>query len=264
MSSRWYLYVISRCSFKLEKLIIYNDADGYFVDDIESVKLPIADAKLSGLKELVLDHCLIKEELSSWNWVWESCSNVERLELRTCGYDQIHDMAARIRTCLPRINSLVYKGDMLNVVPASLLSACIGGWKHIRIDATLDRSSSKALAKHCTTLEVLQVTNILEDSSSTLRQILSSSPNLRILITSDDKLHIQRWIPYLEAEDFVDAHCGTLNPWACEMSVKVLKTKITRIPRPNVTKLLDGRQRADALKETCTREGKQLQQCVYE
>ncbi|KAF9078888.1 hypothetical protein BGX23_005974, partial [Mortierella sp. AD031] len=120
-------------------------------------------------------------------------------------------------------------------------------------------------------------------SSSTLRQILSSSPKLRILITSDDKLHAQPWnqyleaedfvdadelhgqswspyleaedfidadklhvqprIPYLEAEDFVDAHRGTLNPWACETSVKVLKTKITRILRPNATKVLDGRQR---------------------
>ncbi|KAF8930223.1 hypothetical protein BGZ47_000691, partial [Haplosporangium gracile] len=43
-----------------------------------------------------------------------------------------------------------------------------------------------------------------------------------------------------------------------------LKTKITRILRPNATKVLDGRQRVDALKETCTREGKQLQQRVYE
>ncbi|KAG0195359.1 hypothetical protein BGX33_003509, partial [Mortierella sp. NVP41] len=193
-------------------------------------------------------------------------------------------MAARIRTCLPKVNSLVYKDDMFQVVPASLLSACLSGWKNIRIDAMLDRSSCKALAEHCATLEVLQVTNILEDSSSTLHQILSSSPKLRILIISDDKLHAQpwnpyleaedfvdadelhgqSWSPYLEAEDFVDAHRGTLNPWACETSVKVLKTKITRIPRPNATKLLDGRQRVDALKETCTREGKQLQQRVYE
>ncbi|KAF9144430.1 hypothetical protein BG015_000118 [Linnemannia schmuckeri] len=130
-------------------------------------------------------------------------------------------MASRIRTYLPKINSLVYKGDMFQVVPASLLS---GHWKSIRIDAALDRSSCKALAEHCATLEALQVTNILEGSSSTLHQTLSSSPKLRILITSDDKLHVQSWIPYLEAEDFVDARCGTLNPWACETSVKVLKT----------------------------------------
>ncbi|KAG0195602.1 hypothetical protein BGX33_002927, partial [Mortierella sp. NVP41] len=91
------------------KLTIYNDADGDFVDDIKSVKLPIAETTLSGLKELLPDHCWIKEEFSNWNWVWKNCSNVEGLELRTCGYDQIHDMAARIRTCLPKVNSLVYK-----------------------------------------------------------------------------------------------------------------------------------------------------------
>ncbi|KAF9079625.1 hypothetical protein BGX23_003573 [Mortierella sp. AD031] len=173
-------------------------------------------------------------------------------------------MAARIRTCFPKVNSLVYKGEVFGVVPASLISTCLGDWKNIRIDATLDRTSCKALAEHCATLEVLQVTNILEDFSSTLRQIQSSSPKLRVLITSNGKFHVQPRIPYFEAEDFVDAHRSTLNPWACETSVKVLKTKITRIPRPDVTKLLDGRQRADALKETCTREGKQLQQCVYE
>ncbi|KAF8925557.1 hypothetical protein BGZ47_003198, partial [Haplosporangium gracile] len=226
-----------------------------------TVELPIAEATLSGLKELVLDHCWIKEKLSSWNWVWKSCSNVERLELRMCGYDNIHDMAAYIRTCLPNVNSLVYKGDMVNVVPASLLSACIGGWKNIRIDATLNRSSCKALAEHCAKLEILQVINILEDSSSTLRQILSSSPKFSILITSDDKLHVQSWVPYLEAKDFVDEYMlsGDLNPWACELTLRVLKTKIACVPRPDVTKLLDGRQRANGLKETCTQEGKQLQ-----
>lgn len=102
MSSRRYRYVISRCSFNLEKLTIYNDASGDFIDDIKSVKLPIAEETLSGLKELVLDHCWSKEKLPNWNWVWKSCSNVERLELRTCGADKIHDMAARIRTCLPK------------------------------------------------------------------------------------------------------------------------------------------------------------------
>ncbi|KAF9276043.1 hypothetical protein BGZ74_003769 [Mortierella antarctica] len=153
---------------------------------------------------------------------------------------------------------------MLNVVPASLLSACLGGWKNIRIDTKLDRTSCKALAEHCDKLEVLQVTSILGDSSSTLCQILSSSPKLKILITSDGKFHVQPRIPYLEAEDFVDAHRGTLNPWACETCIKVLKTKITRIPRPDVTKLLDGRQRVDALTETCTREGRLIQQHVYE
>lgn len=83
------------------------------------------------------------------------------------------------------------------------------------------------MAKHCATLEVLQVTNILEDSSSTLRQILSSSPKLRILITSVDKLHVQSWILYLEAKDFVDEQMlsGDQNPWACDSSLRVLKTK---------------------------------------
>lgn len=266
MSSRWFLYVISRCSFKLEKLTIHRAPLADLVGDSESVMLPIAEAELSGLKELVLKDCWGNGELSSWNWFWKSCSNVERLELRNRFSVGMHKMAARMIVYLPKVNSLVSDHTLISGCPASLISACLGGWRHIRIGDLLYRTSCKALAEHCATLEVLQATNIFEDSSSTLRQILSSSPKLRILITRDDKWHNQSWIPYLEAKDFVDEHMlsGDLNPWACELSLRVLKTKITCIPRPDVTKLLDGRQRADALKETYTREGKQLQKRIYE
>ncbi|KAF9112526.1 hypothetical protein BGX30_007254, partial [Mortierella sp. GBA39] len=109
-----------------------------------------------------------------------------------------------------------------------------------------------------------QVTSIFEFSSRTLRHILSSSPKLKT--DADDNWNFQRWIPYLEAKDFVDEHVlsGDLNPWACESSLRMLKTEITCIPRPDVTKLLDGRQRVDTLKETCAQVGKQLQKRIYE
>lgn len=57
MSSRWFLYVISRCSFKLEKLAIKSAPLVDLVDDTETfLKLPIPDTNLSGLNELVLDY----------------------------------------------------------------------------------------------------------------------------------------------------------------------------------------------------------------
>ncbi|KAF9312829.1 hypothetical protein BG003_005865, partial [Podila horticola] len=102
MSSRWYLYFISRCSSKLEKLTIYNDPLPGHIGDIVSEKLPIVDVKFLGLKELVLDHCWSKDELSMWDWFWRGCCNVERLELRTWRADLTHDMAARIRVYLPK------------------------------------------------------------------------------------------------------------------------------------------------------------------
>ncbi|KAG0353494.1 hypothetical protein BG005_007235 [Podila minutissima] len=80
------------------------------------------------------------------------------------------------------------------------------------------------------------------------------SPRLRILITKDDKRHIQGKIPYLEAKDFIDAHChsGLLTPWASEMTLKVFKTKITCIPRPDVIKHFDEGQHTDTLTEITT------------
>lgn len=71
------LYTRSSC--QLEKLTIFNDSlPGYF-GDIDSYKLPMAESRLSGLKEFVLDHCWCKDEFSSWDWFWRSCGNVERL-----------------------------------------------------------------------------------------------------------------------------------------------------------------------------------------
>lgn len=66
-------------------------------------------------------HGWIMEELSNWIWVWKSSSYVERLELRLWGYDKTHNMAALVRTCLLKVNSLVYKSDTFSIVPACLL-----------------------------------------------------------------------------------------------------------------------------------------------
>lgn len=265
MNSIWYLYIISRCSSRLQKLTIYNKARQGFVGGIGQDKLPVAVTKLDGLKELVLDYCWNKDELASWDWFWRCCGNVERLELRTWHRNVTLDLAARIRAYLPKVNSIVFKDETLSEDIAPLLSACAGGWKFIRTDVTLNRLSCEALTKHCDTLKTVQVTSIFEFSSKTLRHILSSSPRLKTLITSDadDNWNFQRRIPYLEAKDFVDEHLlsGDLNPWACESSLRVLKAKITCIPRPDVTKILDRRQR---VKETCAQVGKQLQKRIYE
>ncbi|KAF9324139.1 hypothetical protein BG006_000825 [Podila minutissima] len=265
-SSRWYLYFISRCSSNLEKLTIYSDPIPGYIADVGADLLPIADVKFPGLKELVLDHCWSKDELPMWDWFWKSCGNVERLELKTCRTDLTYDLAARIRTYLPKVNSIVFKDKMVRKAVTPLISACMGGWKTVRTQATLDRMSCKALVKHCGTLEVLEVKAILTFSSSTLQCVLSSSPGLKVLITIDDKWRRRRRIPYLEAKDFIDIHplSNTLNPWASEKALKVLKTKITYIPRPDVSKYLGGGQRFDALTETYAGEGRHLQRRVLE
>ncbi|KAF9312830.1 hypothetical protein BG003_005866, partial [Podila horticola] len=123
-----------------------------------------------------------------------------------------------------------------------------------------------ALGKHCATLEELEVMSILAFSSKTLHRVLSSSPRLKALITIDDKWRLRRRIPFLEAKDFIDVHplSNTLNPWASETSLKVLKTKITNIPRPDVSKVLDGGQRSIYLTETYAGEGKHIQRRVHE
>ncbi|KAF9274314.1 hypothetical protein BGZ74_004428, partial [Mortierella antarctica] len=81
----------------------------------------------------------------------------------------------------------------------------------------------------------------------------------------DDKWHVRQRILYIKAKDFIDVHpqLGMQNPWASETNLKVLKAKITRIPRLDVTKHLSGRPRTDCLSEVCAGEGKRLQHRVY-
>ncbi|KAG0010911.1 hypothetical protein BGZ81_002490, partial [Podila clonocystis] len=130
----------------------------------------------------------------------------------------------------------------------------------------MDRVSCEALAKHCATLEELEVKSILAFSSKTLHRIMSSSPRLKALITIDDMWRLQCRIPFLEAKDFIDVLplSDNLNPWLSERSLKVLKTKITCIPRPDVSKVLDGGQRFVYLTEAYAGEGRHLQGRVYE
>ncbi|KAF9374167.1 hypothetical protein CPC16_001445, partial [Podila verticillata] len=266
MNSRWYLYIVSRCSSKLEKLTIYNDPLPGYNDDFISDKFPIAEVKFLGLKELVLDHCWSKDELPMWDWFWRGCCNVERLELRTWRAELIHDLANRIRLYLPKVNSIVVKHTILWRAIGPLLSACAGGWKNIRLEGTMDQVGCDALAKQCATLEVLEVMNILTVSSKTLQRVLSSGPRLKALITIDDKWRHRSRIPCLHANDFIDLDnlSNTLNPWACEMSLKVLRAKITCIPRPDVSYVLAAGQRLDALSETYAGEGRHLQRRVLE
>ncbi|KAG0280985.1 hypothetical protein BGZ96_001336 [Linnemannia gamsii] len=167
-------------------------------------------------------------------------------------------MEARIRVYLPKVDSLSgYRHTAFRLHK---------GWKNVRTDVLLDRLACAALIEHCDTLKTVQVTNILKSSSRTLRHILSSSPRLQVMITTDDRWYYQRRFPFLKAKDFVDMHhdSGILTPWASEASLKVLKTKITCIPRPDVTKLLDGRQCIGFPPESHIQNVKHLQQRVYE
>ncbi|KAG0355624.1 hypothetical protein BGZ54_001066 [Gamsiella multidivaricata] len=245
MDSRWCLYIMSQCSSRLEKLVIRNAEKSYYLGHIDPDRLPVATGTLCGLKELVLDHCWYKEDASSWDWFWRSCGNVERLELGKWSRLLMDDMEARIRDYLPNVDSIVFKDKRNSQAIAPLLSACTRGWKNVRTDVSLDPLACAALIKHCDTLETVQVTNLLKSSSRTLRHILSSSPRLQVMTTTDDRWYYQRRFPFLKAQDFVDMRhdSGILTPWASETSLKVLKTKITCTPRPDVTELLDGRQR---------------------
>lgn len=263
-----YLHIISRCSPKLEKLEIYDRSRPVLFGDVNlkaSEKGAISDIALSGLKELVLDQSYSTGDLSSWDCFWKSCGNVERLELRSLRHEMTDHMVSRIRDYLPKLNSIVLE-DMPHQAILPLLSDCRESLKYIQTDVPLTQDSSAAVAKHCPSLEELHVTQICRDSSKTLHYILLSSPKLRVLVTSHDDLswRFRGFIPFIVAKDFIDEdpHLGSLNSWACEQSLRVLKTKVVGIPRPDVPRYQRRHRISHVEAPAC--EGKRLQHRVYE
>ncbi|KFH73937.1 hypothetical protein MVEG_01150 [Podila verticillata NRRL 6337] len=238
LGAELYLHIISRCSPKLEKLEIYDRSRPVLFGDVNlkaSEKGAISDIALSGLKELVLDQSYSTGDLSSWDCFWKSCGNHR-------------------------------SGGMPRQAILPLLSDCRESLKYIQNDVPLTQDSSAAMAKHCHSLEELHVTKICRDSSKTVHYILLSSPKLRVLVTSHDDLswRFRGFIPFIVAKDFIDEdpHLGSLNSWECEQSLRVLKTKIVGIPRPDVPRYQRRHRSSHVEAPAC--EGKRLQHRVYE
>ncbi|KAF9273596.1 hypothetical protein BGZ68_001366, partial [Mortierella alpina] len=218
--------------------------------------------------------CRGKKDLASWTWL-QCCKNVEKLELALLDQAMMCELAAGVKAYFPNLNSLVlnlFGGGVFH----RLLSGCTGLKSiHFKMSCAPDQLLHEALKSHCLTLETIRLSYIGESPSVILRHILSTSPNLQTLITGEDDYGKKFKKPYLEAKDFIDLlpHSNTLKPWGCEKHLKVFKTKITCIPRPDVTKCYEAvffsryaghASRDDALPENFPGEGRLLQQRVYE
>ncbi|KAG0301793.1 hypothetical protein BGZ97_002617 [Linnemannia gamsii] len=251
-------HLLTRCSSKLKELtldtVIIGPKDGKG-DEEESDEEEVINTGAQP-RYLRLDFCEdALESKAFWSWLWKRSMHVERLEVLST-YGMVHNLAEGMLSHMSNLDKIelgsetfafrdedgydAYCMEQEDEHVATLLSSCRKGWKavQIRSGAFFGDAAWNSLVNHFFTLEEMVVLGGVSIGGNQLRRILSSCPNLHTLITIDDGTYFNSddFSVDMYAEQFVDLDHATLslNPWACERSLKVLKVLVIRVSdRPN-------------------------------
>lgn len=149
-----------------------------------------------------------------------------------------------------------------------MLAACKRGWRPIDIPYH-GSIAAEAIVKHCPTLEALSLTKAYGLWSAIILQILSSSPKLEsfVTLTDDDNRYPCSEMTHILPASFIDADpsSGSLNPWACEATLRIFRAKLSKVHRPDITQtfirfpLTDGM----VVEETYPGQSRDIQSRVY-
>lgn len=250
-------YLLDHCSSKLEELtlnvdISYSD-EGRKGGQVQKEPTPL------GLKRLNLVHCEDKAKSKTfWPRLCKQCGQLEQLVLRNA-FDILPCLAEGIFSDIPNLSKITFGDERLKDQEiAVLLSSRSNGWKDVGMSRiTFGNAARKALMKHCPTLERLAFNRCHTLTSDEFVQVISSSPNLRIL-SNIDNAPCSNDISRVDAKRFIDQDpvTGALKPWACENTLKELKVRIAGIPRPE--------GRCPVAREIYPGQGREIEGQVYE
>ncbi|KAF8954441.1 hypothetical protein BGZ46_002918 [Entomortierella lignicola] len=144
-------------------------------------------------------------------------------------------------------------GRVPNVGGSGLRTLDICGFEGF---ADFGNSSSDALLLHAPTLEVVRLDMAPCMDSKDIQQFLCSAPNLKVF----DIVGIER---DTDSEDlFLDAHDLASSDWICTQ-LEVFSCQIGGIPRPDITREIDGRPASEFVKSGTVQESMNLQRGVY-
>lgn len=169
-----------------------------------------------------------------WPWFFKRYGQVERLEMHSVrGTTQV--VVQGMTSHMSKLTEIALGTDDARFGPmedkevAELLSGSRKGWKvlNVRNYAKLGTMAMKVLERHSSTLESLTIDKYSHISANALVQVLSSCVNLHTLINANERSD-------LDAKVFadVDPITGSLKPWKCESTLKVLKVTIVGIAGP--------------------------------
>ncbi|KAK3811131.1 MAG: hypothetical protein J3Q66DRAFT_351102 [Benniella sp.] len=252
--------LLNRCSTTLRKLELNIDISCSDVQDDPTEDEP---SIWISLEELVLHRCIDTTNTKIfWSWLLRRCSNVKRLRVGGCvGVAQT--LAEGMLAHMPNLSEITLgrshpgTAGMADNAAAKLLAASRNGWKRVHLGpmAVFQKALMDALAKHFSTLEVLDTRGCGGVSDNEVVQALSSCTNLHALLNTNS--YPSRNHSTTDAKVFIDLDsAGLLRPWKCEATLKELKVTIAGIPRFG---LRDG-----AIEETYPGEGYEIQGRVYD
>jgi len=253
--------LLSHCASTLEDLFIrYQIAYNEELDELHHV--------LQQPESMPLLKCLALSQLGKLpgsegflSWLWERCSQVERLEL-----SELNDLQSLVDSLpihMPNLNSIrLTQLGLSDENIAVLLSKSHKGWKEVCKEHLkgLWQSTQRILMEHCLTLERLEIHGCKGFTSIWKAQILAASPNLHTFSTLDGG-----WFEgtsFFHAHSFInqDPHTGELKTWACESSLKTLKVCITGVPMPG----FHGVSEWGAVQETNPGQAREIQGHLYD
>ena len=176
------------------------------------------------------------------SWLLKRCSSVKGLNISD-HTGSAQSLAEGMLAHLPNLDEINFGDDysgthyMTDDAMAQLLSGSRNGWKNARFGskAIFENEAMDALKRHFSTLEMLSLDECDSVTSDQLVQVLSSCSRLHTL-------SIVYWYQDINLHDSIDAKVfadvdpdtGSLRPWQCERSLKVLQVRIIGIPRPDL------------------------------
>lgn len=200
----------------------------------------------ASLKVLSLRKCTGSTDTNAFlSWLLKKCAGIKELRINECtGIEQalVEGMLAH----LPNLDNIafgencpdMYSYYMQDDLMALLLSGSSKGWRRVKFwpSTKIGGATMDALSKHASTLEILDVEDSESVTSDQLIQLLSSCTRLHTL-SSLRSLSLGNVHAKIDAKVFAktDPDTGSLKPWQCEQSLKVLEASITGVPRPDLT-----------------------------
>jgi len=264
--------LLNRCSSVLTKLTL--DIEIVYTEDGESERTPKqvesipeegVTTEWTSLREVFL-RCCSDNSVSSpiWSWLWKRFGRVEKLVVRDI-HDISRSLAEGMSNHMPNLRKIALESrdfthtKLTDTEIAGLFQSCKGLEDvALHIKAPFGRPAVEALLKHIPTLKTLRLMPCYDPSSNDLVQILASSPNLHALVDINVLSHRGGRYPRIKANAFIDRDpsTGSLRPWKCEDSLKVLEIKVIGIPRPDIA--------VETEREAYPGQGRDIQSQVYD
>ncbi|KAF9204539.1 hypothetical protein BGZ49_005180 [Haplosporangium sp. Z 27] len=195
------------------------------------------------LQQLILERYCENAKLNTfWSWLWKRCDSIQTLHLGSI-INNVDSLVKGISDHMPNIRNIKFgleieeQSSPTDRCISNILSSCTGLRSvEVRPSAGFRGASKSALVKHYGTLQDLVVPSV-DYESEELVALLSSTPNLRTLITMYDGDYMFGPVRPIDSEAFIDMDpsTGLLKPWDCEGSLKILRIWIGGIPRLGLT-----------------------------